>query len=458
MSPRKWIRAARPARPTALCLTLLLSAGCSASLSKRYTGLRAELRQPLASKPTESAVLPSPVDAPELTRQGLIADVLARNPSVEAARHGVRAALARYPQTGSLEDPVLSYSMAPGTIFSDSASFGQTITLSQRFPWPGKLALQGDVELAEAEARQDDYEVVRQRLAYMASSLFDDYYVVTRAAEVNREHAELLTRLQLGAEAQYAAGRGSQQAPLQVEVELAHVEHQQVVLRTRRSVVVAQLNGLLHHAPDSPMRPPPRLLEVAAAIAPAVPSPTGGALPRDRPELRAAQRRLIGAESAVQLAQRRYYPDFTLSGSYNSMWARSSHQFMIGVSINLPIQMGGRDAASEEARARVAQRRSELDHVTDEVAVEVAAARLRAAEARHVAHLYEQRLLPVARAQIGAAMSDFEAGRGGFVSVIDAERNLRRVQLQQHEVIADTHRRNAALVLALGRIDAGATP
>ena len=124
---------------------------------------------------------------------------------------------------------------------------------------------------------------------------------------------------------------------------------------------------------------------------------------------------------------------------------------MVGASINIPIQIGSRDAASDEARARLAESRAKLEELTNEVSVEIEQSRLHADQAGQVARLYVQRLLPAAQAQIDAAVSAFQAGRGSFLALIDAERTLRRTQLQHHEAIADTHRSNAALVRAIGR-------
>ena len=82
---------------------------------------------------------------------------------------------------------------------------------------------------------------------------------------------------------------------------------------------------------------------------------------RMRPELQAAKARIEGAESMLGLAKREYYPDLTLRGSYNSMWAQPDHRFMVGLSINLPIQLGRRRGATEEAQAKLLRSQSEYE-------------------------------------------------------------------------------------------------
>ena len=121
-----------------------------------------------------------------LDRHALIAAVLARNPSIESARWAWRAALARHPQETSLDDPMLEYGVAPASLGSSRVDAGHRVALSQALPFPGKLALRGEIALAEAEASARDHDAVRLRLATLASLLFDEYYLVEREARGER--------------------------------------------------------------------------------------------------------------------------------------------------------------------------------------------------------------------------------------------------------------------------------
>ena len=447
---------------------LLALSGCGLSNSRRYDGmLRAYHAEDSPSRGGGEDALEArnsrrtgkaaqhdagdPIAAGEggrLDRQSLVRAVLARNPSIEAARASWRAALARYPQETAIDDPMLSYSFAPLSIAGD-ASFGQVIQLSQNLPFPGKRGLRGDVALAEAEAAKGDLETTRLHLALMASKLFDDYYVVARALEINAEHGRLLSDLKKSAEAQYTAGRASQQDPLQAENEIAHLQHEGVVLESERDVVVAQLNGLLHRAPHLPLPPPPAELPTAESPEASVASLEKRALER-RPEVEVERARIRAAEARIASAEREYFPDFGLMASYNSMWAMPEHQWMLGASVEIPIQRSRRAAAVDEAEAHLAAARSALARRADEVRVEVASARRRVLEARHVVRLHRDRLLPVARAQVEAARAGFIAGTNDFSTLVQAEKNLRSVELRHRMAQAELFRRLADLSRAIG--------
>jgi len=426
--------------------------GCAHSQGARYDAARQALDAARPASSNRNSTLEEPVSfdagAP-LEREALVLAVLARNPNLEAARQAWRAALSEHPQARSLEDTRASYLLAPASVRSDAVRFGQVIRVEQRFPTPGKFRLAGEVALAEAEGKQGTYEEVRLTLALMASSLFDDFYRVTRVLVLNEEHRQLMEDIRASASIQYESGRGSQQDVLQAEVELAHIVHQRVMLESERRVIVAQINGLLHRSPELPLPEPPPSMEPT----PIEVSDTEGlqleALD-NRPELHSAQSQLRAADSAVGLAKRDYSPAIGLMGEYNSMWAQTQHQWMAGASLNLPLQIRSRKAAVDEAEALAEQAEAELSSKRDEVRVEVDQARQRVLEAAHVAHLYQVRLLPAARAQIDAAESGYETGRNSFQALVDAERSLRTLEIEYEEALASVGQRAAELDRARG--------
>ncbi|HVS64642.1 MAG TPA: TolC family protein [Thermoanaerobaculia bacterium] len=383
-----------------------------------------------------------------LERQELLAAVLERNPGVAAARQAWEAARARIPQAESLEDPMASYALAPLSVAGD-ARFGDQLRVGQRLPFPGTLRLRGEVAAAEAAAAGQRVEEVRLRLATMASLLFDDYYLVARALEVNAEHLRLLEDVQSVAVSRYGAGLAPQQAPIQAEVEAAHLLHRQVVLETDRRTLVAQLNALLHREPRAPLPAPPRELSVPPAPAPEAIAAT---ILAARPELQAQRAEIEARRAAVELKQLGLNPDFEVMTSYNSMWGMEEHRLMVGVGVNLPIWRKRIRAGVAEAEARLGSAESELARLEDEVQAEAEVALQNLHEALHVVSLYRNRVLPAARDQIAAARAGFETGANTMVSLIDAERSLRTAELNYYQAFADANTRRAELDRALGRL------
>jgi outer membrane protein TolC len=392
------------------------------------------------------------IGGPVLDRTAYVRAVLDRNRSVEAARQGWRAAVARVRQSGALEDPMVSVEIAPLSIGSRSARLGYDATISQRLPWPGKLALDESVARAEADAERSDYDAVRLELALAASLLYDDYFVAERSLEITAEHVELLRAMRAGAIAQFESGRASAQDPLQAEFELTHMEHDAVVLATKRDVTVAQMNELLHRPPEATLPPPTKDLTPAPAPGPGEAQRLEAEAVDRRPDIVSARQHARAEQARADRAGREYLPDVTVSTSYNSMWDMPEHRWMVGLGFNLPIQTGRRGGAVDEAGAARAKFEAEAERMSDAVRTQVVVARKQLEESAHVLHIYDERLVPIARDEVRAARAAFTASQSPFVAVVDAEKNLRAVELELQVARADYDRRRAELDRALGRI------
>jgi outer membrane protein, heavy metal efflux system len=410
--------------------------------SHRSTPRRPAPPVPSTTEPLRGAVL---------DRTAFVREVLKSNPTIESARQSWRAAVARVRQAGSLEDPMLDLGAAPLSFASSSVSAGYEVALRQRFPWFGKRSLETSVVLAEASAAQSDYEGVKRELALAALTLYVEYFVASRSLEINAAHVQLMSAMRDSAVAQFGSGEGSAQDALQAEAELTHMEHDALILASERDVKVAQMNELAHRPPQLSLPPPPLELSPPAALG-VLPSSLEEEALKGRPDINAARQRARGEDARRQRAEHEYYPDVTVSASYNSMWDMPEHRWMVGLEINLPVQLEKRRGMADEARAMQAQYESDVARLTDTARTQVFVLVKRLEESTHILGLFASRLLPVGRDRLEAARAGFATSRVPFARVIEAERNLRQVELDYQMAQAQNVQRRGELERALGRI------
>jgi len=389
--------------------------------------------------------------ADRLERTVLVQAVLERNPTLEAARQAWQAGSERVSQAAALDDPILSYSLAPLSIGDAEIRYGQVITLGQRFPYPGKRGLRGEIATAEAETSRFDFEAARLHLATFASQIFDEYYLVHRAIEINDEHLALLEDFQRIATVRYASGSASQQDPLQAEVEIAHLLHRGLELDTNRRNLMARINGLIHRRPELSLPPPPRGLPLPEDLGLQTSTLQEEAL-LSRPELRRLEAMTLASRSRIELEHAEFRPDFLVTGSYNSLWNESDHRWLVGVAVALPLYRKQRRAGVAEAEAHLQETESDRLLAEDEIRSEVQIASQRLEEAHHVVELYRSRVIPASRDQVSAALAGFKTGGTSFLALMEAERNQRRAELQLHAALADLHSRHAELERQIGRV------
>ena len=386
-----------------------------------------------------------------LQREVVVREVLARNPDLEAMRQAAQMAQARVRQEGTLMDPMLSLEVAPLSLFSSHHRKGVAVSLQQQLPFFGKRALQRETAQAQAAGAEQDAEGARLQMALEASAMFDDWYVVHRALEVNAHHVQMMEEIKRAAELQYGVGMGSQQDPLVAEVELARMERDRLMLEAEQRMIRARLNAMLRRSPDALLPPPPGQLADLPALDADASALREEALSA-RPELKALRARLGGTEAMVALAKKSWLPDVTVMAEYSSMWEAPQHQVMAGVMLNLPVQVGMRRGMQEEAAADAARMRAEEQARIDAIVADVDVALAQLTEARRALTLHRERLVPAAESQLAAARVAYEAGKRELMFLIEAENDLRELQLQRHIAEADVHRRTAARHRALGRL------
>ncbi|HKB02429.1 MAG TPA: TolC family protein [Gemmataceae bacterium] len=396
---------------------------------------------------------PPSTDVPtsaKLTERDVIESVLRQNPTLTQMRAAAEAAQARYPQVTSLDDPMVTIWTAPGSYWSDHVDAAARAELAQKLPWPGKRELRGQAALAEASAAARELEVARLDLIEAARVALADYGLAERVLAVNKESLELLALSRRNAETRVRNGLAPQQDINQANVELARQEERAVALERARKVAQARLNTLMHQPPDAALPAPPDdaptptdLPDVASLRAKATAA---------RPDLKALADRIRADEATAALAEQEYKPDVEVMAAYDGFWQGTdrSLQWQIGARVNIPIQYARRDAAVAEARARVARRRAELAKLTDQIAFRVQEAAEQVRESRKVIELYEQKILPAARANVKEAQSAYMNAKVPFLNLAGAQRTLIEQRERHLEAQAELRRRWAVLDRLIG--------
>ncbi len=400
-----------------------------------------------------STALPALGDEPPLTAHGspaldrgaLIRAVLARNPSAAAAQAAARAADARASGAGAFGEPNLRTQLAPQSLW-DGPRTGYRLEIAQSLSGWGQRALARSAARSDADAARFALAALQLDLALGASQLFDDSYLASRSLAVNATYRELVEALRSASLARYEAGEISKQAPLAAELEAARLEHREVELRAQQRIAAAQLNALLHRAPEAALPPPPEAIAQPAVEALLSAAPEAG-----RPELEAATARAKAREAELKLARRERFPSVLLMAGYDAMWDEPEMRPMLGVELALPLQRARRRAALAESEALRDVALREREGAESESALAVAIARERLAEAHHALGIVRDQLLPAARDRAEAANTAVATGRGDFGEAIEAERSEYEAELAVEEALVATSRRSAELLRALGK-------
>jgi len=372
---------------------------------------------------------------------------LARNPTLSAMREAWRGAAARAEQAGALEDPMFDGMLAPRSLGAASVEPAYRVGIAQHFPLFGQRGLRRRAADAEGEIAAYDFEAARLDLLRDVREAYFDYYRVCRGLETNRELVELMSQSRRVALAKYSSGTAGQTDPLQAEMELAMLEHESVVLGQRRRTILARLRALLHLAQNTALPEPPRDLPLPK-------EPDTGQWLNSRmqpkwPELAAADAGVKARQAGLALAHRDRLPGIGFGVAYDRFWSEVDLRTSVGLSLNLPINLGRLASREREARAALSKAEDERLAVRDRIEQRIEEASASLGLYLHDVEIMRDIVVPASQRSLNAIRAAYEANRSDFLSLLNATRDLARAKLELYEAQVMAHQAQAELKRAL---------
>src|ERR1035437_3451007 len=194
-----------------------------------------------------------------LSLDDVIREALEKNPEAQSTLHTINALQRRVPQVKALPDPMVSVgwagNLAPFSVMQGDSSSYRGVTVSEQFPYPGKLKLRGEIASKEADAAQANYEAIRRSVTAEVRAAYFDYFYFDRAIQTTERNKELLEKLSKIAEARYRVGKAMQADVLRSQVEISLLIEKLTVLEQQRGTAQARLNVFMVRPPESPLPP-----------------------------------------------------------------------------------------------------------------------------------------------------------------------------------------------------------
>ncbi|MFQ5798961.1 MAG: TolC family protein, partial [Bacteroidota bacterium] len=177
----------------------------------------------------------------------------------------------------------------------------------------------------------------------------------------------------------------------------------------------------------------------------------------EREELNSAQAMIQKSEYAISLSKRNYWPDLNLSFGYVTIPGgktgapdNGKDAWSINAGINLPIWLGRRNAAVDEAQAMLLSNRENYENLKNEVEAEIKDIFARLKTAERTVNLYAQQLIPDAERTLQSVLASYQTGTLDFLSLLDSERLLLNFRLAYAKELANYRQQVAALKRAVG--------
>jgi NodT family efflux transporter outer membrane factor (OMF) lipoprotein len=394
-------------------------------------------KQLIAGNPTLAASLANYAQARAVSdqaRAGLF-PTLGINAGVARSRESVNAPLITRATPRYYDDNVLS-----GSVSYELDLWGQ---------------IRNEVAEGEANAAASAADLENARLSLIAQ-LVDDYIQLRSLdhdSDILDQTVQAYTRALTLTEQRHNAGIAPGLDVSQAQSQLDAAQSQAAQTLAQRALMEHAIAALLGVS-ASTFAIKPQIVNIAL---PQIPSGVPATLLQRRPDIAAAQRRMIAANANIGVARAAYFPTLTLGaqGGYQSTtfsnWLTAPSSFWaIGPNAVLSVFDGGL------RRAQVAQARAQFDSTAASYRSTVVSAfqqvedDLATLNHYHDAALQEKAAVDAAQRTVNFSMVLYKQGATDYLTVVTSQTALLQDQLQALDLDTQQLRASVDLIRALG--------
>lgn len=353
---------------------------------------------------------------------------LLRNPGVKAAEKRVRATLEQFGQVATVNEILRQYTaFTEGSMTGVGPMQGKD-PVAMKFPFPGVMALQGQVVTQDVLASMEALEMARRDAITAARQSHWRLWFIRQAQAITARTVNLLRDLESVANARYQAGNTSFQDVIKVQIKREVLEEELRTLREKQRNTEAEIREIVPLPPDTQIGMPqvsldtPKLPSLETLYSKALAS---------RQELRRLHTRIDKMERMIEMAETMSLPSFSLGFSLykdeaitqvGSMSKQptfaTSTTASTGAGLPERPWFGAADAYLRELRQHRQALQEELKAAEAATITLVRKRWFDLDQARREKQLYQHHVSPLSQAALDVSTSGYESGSVPFADVI----------------------------------------
>lgn len=361
-----------------------------------------------------------PVCAGELKLYELIDETLKNNPDISAFGSRVSAAKHRIPQEKSYPDPMFMFGYQNEGY--EKYTYGEMLmaqwmfSASQMIPFPGKLAIKGEMALRDSESMVSAYENLRLKIISGVKELYYDLFMAHKEIDLIHESSALFSRIEDAALARYSTGKGPQQESIMAQTEKYMLLEKEEMLLQKVQSVEAMLNSVIGRDINTALGKPeePPFSEYNFTLDDLI-----AAANNNSPFLQAREKMISSADARVRMALKEYYPDFTVTGSIMKKSGPFEDMWSLTTALNIPIfYKSKQEQGVREAEHLLSEARSELEAARLMISASIRDNYSMLMTSEKLMDLYKNGLIPKIYQDYDSALAGYTTGNVEALTVI----------------------------------------
>lgn len=364
-------------------------------------------------------------------------EALSANPELSAQFDRVKASRQIGIQVGALPDPKLSYTEFVSRVETRTGAQERAVSLTQAFPWPGKLTLREGIADQAAQTAFYRFEATQRQVIREVGLGYFDYAFLGEATRVTKQNLSLLKQLAPTVDEKVRGG-GDLGASLRMEVELTKAEDQLQTLEEQRNALSSRIASLLGRTPNLDVAIPfPKLGAKVPQIG-STDSLESGV--KGHPLVEAAASGVITADLAERLSRKSSLPDINIGANVIDIGSSGDTAVGVMVGVSIPLHFDKYRAEREEKTELASAARADVKSIRQKLLADLHRSIQSWREADKRLALYRNKLLPAAEQALEVTSESYRSDKASVTDLIDSERTLLELRLMYQRALSSAHK------------------
>jgi len=379
----------------------------------------------------------------------LITHAIGRNQKIKAAKMKWKSVIEKLPQAISLDDPEIGIDTWNIPSNFDVSNTRQTLFwVSQRFPFPGKLRLKGNIVSKEIDKAKLHLNITaRDVIVDLKKSYFELLYI-DKAIEITQTIKDLAEHLaKLGATGLSMDGTTLNDV-FKAQSQLAQLNYDLILLTELRVVEATNINAILNLPPESPVGKPTGLEPAPFKYKP---EELYKLAEKHLEDLKILNQEVERSKEKIKLAKRKYYPDFQVKlRRFENTNTNLDSGYGVFFGVKVPIwskKNRARVVEAEKNRSAAAYEKVELKNQTFS---KIKQLYFKLQNSARLIKLYKESLIPQAEKSMEIAETWYKEKKGSFSGLLEAKSIWLNFNLARERALADYFQRLTALERLVG--------
>lgn len=396
------------------------------------------------------------IAAPKTNLNQLIQIALKNNSELNAKKLAWESMIEQYPQATALNDPKLIYTEAIDPIETRLGPQDRVLALSQKIPFPGKLATKGNIVKKDIHIARLNYDKASRDLIVSLKQSYYELVYLQQAVRLTLQNKAILEKISHVAATDYASSSSTLNDVAKAQSQFAQVSYDVLLLQELLATEKTRINTLLNRDPEY-------TFEIQATLPQAVklihPVEYFYQLTESNEELKIADLAIEKTRIKESLSRYASLPDFDVGVRYTQIGdpnitgleRAGDDGLAVSIGLNIPLNVTKNKAIRHQAYL---QRRKSIENrksLTNTLHNKVKSLYFKTNNAWRQSMLYHNNLLPQANRAKHIAELQYRENRGSITNYLETQATWLNFQLAYQRALADYWKNKAEMERLTGK-------